>query len=308
MYKRLFEKFNSRLFKPQLASGDRIKLGFLEAWISIIGNIFLFAVKYLIGVAIGSIALIADAFHSLADVLSSVAVLLGFYGAKKPADREHPYGHGRIEQIASLVIAALLLWASYGVLREAVYKFIHPADVQGAVGISILLVIFAIFKEWMAVFSLQLAHLTSSLALEGDAWHHRTDAIATFLVSVSILVSKGSLRILDPILGTGVGLLIAYIALKLAWDTVKLLIGKGTEEDVISRINEMAKKFPEIKNIHEIKVHHYGDCKKGSMHIKMNSSLRLETAHRIASQLEDQIEVELGIQIDVHAEPLREKD
>lgn len=189
--------------------------GYLEGWVSIAGNSTLFLFKYFAGLSLGSISLIADAFHSLSDVFTSVVVILGFKLGSKPADKEHPYGHGRIEQIATLIIALLLLIVAYDLVRSSFERLINPHKVEFNLGVFVLLIISGIFKEWMARFSIYLGKRFDAIPLIADAWHHRSDAIATLLVAIGLLGSKLGFYRLDGILGVLVSLLIAWVGVEL---------------------------------------------------------------------------------------------
>jgi divalent metal cation (Fe/Co/Zn/Cd) transporter len=165
----------------------RTQYAYLEAWVSIVGNVALSAVKVAFGLLLNSISLLADAAHTAADVLTSVVVLVGFRLAKAPADEKHPFGHGRAEFLSSLVIAALLVYVGVEFGITSFRRLATGSAVRGNLLVAAVMVAGAIVKEWMTRFASYLGARANAQALIGDAWHHRTDAIASVLVAVAIV-------------------------------------------------------------------------------------------------------------------------
>ncbi|MCM8804487.1 MAG: cation diffusion facilitator family transporter, partial [Candidatus Omnitrophica bacterium] len=161
--------------------------GYLEGWVSILGNLFLFIVKFLAGILTKSISIITEAFHSLSDILTSILVIGGFKLSKKPPDEKHPFGHGRIEQIATLIIAFLLLFASIDFTKISITRIKSPLKIKPSIFIIIFMFFSAIFKEWMTRFSFYLGKKINSDILIADGWHHRLDAIASFIVGIGLI-------------------------------------------------------------------------------------------------------------------------
>ena len=267
----------------------RAKYGYLEAWVSIAGNTALFFVKVTIGFAINSISLIADAFHTLSDVLTSVMVLVGFMVAKLPADEHHPYGHGRMENIATLIIAVLLGTVGYEFGKESIQRLIHPAEVKGTLIAIIVLFVSAVSKEWMARFSLALGKKINSQALYADAWHHRSDAIASALIPIAIVAAKFKIYWLDAIFGLGVSVLIGYTGFEIAWSTIDKLLGHAPDKELVDRIKKCASSVPGVRGVHGIAVHNYGDNNSISMHIEVDEKININKAHEIATKVEEKV-------------------
>ena len=167
----------------------RAKYGYLEATVSIIGNVIIFLIKLFLGLFINSIALIADSVHSLSDVSTSGVVIFGFRTAKKKPDKEHPYGHGRAEYIATLIIAVILIIVGFSFIEQSVERIINIKDIEHgeyAIIISIIVIISAVLKELMARYSYLLAKKINSDVLKADAWHHRSDSISSIGVACNI--------------------------------------------------------------------------------------------------------------------------
>lgn len=268
---------------------ERARYGYLEAWVSIIGNIALSALKLVLAILSGSISLMADAFHTLSDVVTSFIVLIGFRVAKSPADRDHPFGHGRMESIATLIVAVLLVVAGTEFIKRSILRFIDPPEVSGSLFIAAVMVITGLAKEWMAWFAFKLGKKIDSSALKVDAWHHRTDAIASILVAIAIIAARFGYMRVDPVLGIVVAIIIIYVALTIGFSSINYLLGKAPSHEMIELIRKSALTFPDVIGVHGVHVHSYGEHRAVSLHIEIDASTDLEKAHRIASSVESRI-------------------
>ncbi len=290
---------------PADRRADRRFIGFLEAWVSIVGNIVLFLFKLLAGLALNSIALVADAFHSLSDVLTSVVVLLGFFFGSKPADSDHPHGHGRMEQVATLIIAIMLLGVAVSMGKGSVARILHQKPVHSNLTVVLLLLASAAFKEWMASFSVYLGRKINSTALYADAWHHRSDAIATLLVAVGLVVSPLGLFWLDGVLGLGVALLLLWVSWDLSRTSVNELIGKAPDPQIVELIRSFTCAQPGVLSCHGISIHDYTSRAEASLHIVVKERMSAVKAHGVAQGVEMGLKEKLGPQytVSVHIDP-----
>jgi cation diffusion facilitator family transporter len=297
----------SKLFPNREAS--RKAIGYLEAWASIVGNILLFVFKLIFGMALNSISLIADAFHSLSDVLTSIVVLLGFKLGDRPADKEHPFGHGRIEQIATLIIAFMLLIVAYDLGKTSIERILHPQKVDSNFLVVLFMIASAIFKEWMARFSVFLGKKINSMTLMADAWHHRSDAIASFLVGIGLLFIKSGFYYLDGILGLGVVALLGWVGIDLIRSSSSFLIGEAPSKELIDEIDKIVLSVPGVLSFHDILVHDYQNNKIISLHIEVKENLTAKEAHRIALEVQDRLKKSIeGSEISVHVDPRGERE
>lgn len=298
-----------RRFPPSRRS-DRRFIGYLEAWVSIIGNVVLFVFKLLAGLALNSIALIADAFHSLSDVLTSLVVLIGFFFGSKPADEDHPHGHGRLEHVATLIIAIMLLIVAIGMGKGSLERILHPQRVRFNLAVVILLLVSAAFKEWMASFSIYLGKKINSTTLFADAWHHRSDAIATVLVAVGLVVSPLGFFWLDGVLGLGVAILLLWVSWDLSRTSVNELIGRAPDPQTIELIRQFTCAQPGVLSCHGISIHDYTSRAEASLHIVVKERITTATAHRVAQAVEQGLKEKLGPQytISVHIDPAGEPE
>lgn len=287
----------------------RKDLGYLEAWVSIFGNVLLFIVKFIFGLRLNSISLKADAFHTLSDVLTSIIVLLGFKMGSKPADEEHPFGHGRIEQIATLVIAILLLIVSYDLGKTSIMRILHPQSVESNIFIVIFMITTGLFKEWLARFSIFLGLKINSDTLIADAWHHRSDAIASILVGIGLILVRYGYYYIDGILGLGVVALLVWVGVELVKSSVDFLIGKAPDKELLNRIRDIVLSVPGVLNLHDILVHDYQSDKIISLHIEVEDYLTAREAHSIALEVQDLLKKKLNTSnISVHIDPKGERE
>lgn len=248
---------------------------------------------------LNSISLIADAVHTASDVLTSVVVILGFKLSAIPADEKHPHGHGRVEFIASLIISLMLIGVGIKFGIDSYHRLLENTPVKGSYLVVAVMIAAALFKEWMSRFSIDLGNRISSSALIADAWHHRTDAIASLLVAVAILASQFGYYRVDAVLGFAVSALIIWTGIEIFNDSTSKLIGEGDEEQV-ERIRELATGVFGVKSCHDIAVHDYGANKVVSLHIEVPGTMILDDAHEIAHQVEEIIDRELYATTTVH--------
>ena len=282
----------------------RSRYGSLEGWVSIIGNIMLFAIKISIGLAVRSVSLIADAVHTLADSATSAVVIIGFKMAKQPADKEHPFGHGRMESVATLVVSVLLFIAGVELLEKSVHSITNPQAATASLGVILLVVGTILIKELMARFSYVLGDLIDSKALKADALHHRSDVIATALVVVALIASRFGFDRIDGIMGVFVSLIIFYSAYEIAREAVNPLLGEAVSKETLKKIEKIAKNRAGVSGVHDIIFHRYGQTSIISLHIEVSDKEDVSKLHTISEEIEDEISREMGGEVVVHIDPV----
>ncbi|HAF28331.1 MAG TPA: cation transporter [Bacteroidales bacterium] len=282
---------------------DANYLKYLEGWLSIFVNIFLFVIKYWAGIVTGSVAIIADAWHTLSDSISSVVVLVSVKVSSKPADKEHPFGHGRAELIASIIIGMILAVIAFEFVLESFQKLKnHEAVHFGKIAI-IATVISIIVKELLAQFAFWAGKKTKSVTLKADAWHHRSDAISSVIILVGIFLGPYFWWI-DGVLGMIVAIMIFYAAYEIIRDASNPLMGEEPDIELVNQISEIAKqKSGWDAKVHHIHLHRYGDHTELTFHIKLPKEMNLEKAHDVCSQIEKTIKSDLNIEATIHSEP-----
>ncbi|HHW18850.1 MAG TPA: cation transporter [Firmicutes bacterium] len=306
----LIEKFTGDSSSPEPVTDPdvRTKFAFLEAWVSIIGNFILAFIKVTFGLVLNSISLLADAAHTAADVLTSVVVLVGFRMARAPADEKHPFGHGRVEFLSTLVIAILLLVVGFQFGKSSYERLLSNTPVKGSFVVAAIMVFSGVAKEWMTRFALYLGRKTNAQALIGDAWHHRTDAIASVLVAVAIVSSRYGYHWVDAVLGIGVSALIVYTGVELALSSASTLIGEGAPEELLNAIRTEVLKCEGVKDLHKVIVHDYGGRKSVSLHILVSEDLSLLESHNIATEVEKAVKSRVAGDVVVHMEPFNPEE
>ncbi len=284
----------------------RARYGYLEGWVSIAGNVGLFALKLVLGLFIASIALVADGVHSLSDVATSVVVILGFRMARKPPDAGHPFGHGRVEYIATLIIAVLLGITGLQFILTAAGELGDPQPLENgeyAVMVAMVVLFTALAKEALAQFCSAISRRIGSDTLEADAWHHRSDALSSVGVAVAILGSYYGLTVLDPVFGILVALLIIYVGVRLVRTASDHLIGPAPDEDLVETILAQALGTEDVEGVHDIAVHDYGVQKVITLHAEVREDLVLEEAHGIADRLDARLREVTPFPTIVHLDP-----
>ena len=260
----------------------------------------------LLGLFINSIALIADGVHSLSDVSTSGVVIFGFRIAKKQPDKEHPFGHGRAEYIATLIIAIILIVVGLGFIQQSIDRIINIQNIEHqeyAIIITILVLISAFLKELMARYSILIAKKIDSDVLIADGWHHRSDAISSIGVAIGILGARFGFPILDPIFGIFVAVIIIYVGIDLMRKSSNFLMGTKVGKETIDQIERIVKETKCADGIHNIFLHDYGTSKVITLHVEIEPNLSIEQAHEIADVLEQKIQEKTNCSTVIHLEP-----
>ncbi len=286
---------------------SRSYFGRLGAWASISLNLLLFILKMILGLMTGSLALIADAFHTLSDLATSFVVLISFRITSKPSDEKHPFGHGRAEFISAIVMSTLLAITAFELLQASIKRILHPEPFMAAWWVIGVIFITVLLKEGLAVFALSLSRKINSDILTADAWHHRLDAISSLLVVISFVFSHYNFPYLDGPIGVVISLIIVYSAYKIAKRPVNNLLGTTPDEDILNRIEKITLNFPEIRGLHDVVIHNYGENIIISLHIEIDAKLSFLAAHRLAERVEKKLGQDLQAYITIHFDPVMER-
>ena len=303
----MFEKI-TKYFVPntkESAQVYRSKVGIFQGWVSVLVNTILFILKMTIGILVGAVSVIADAVHTLSDVISSAVVIWGFKQAEKPADVEHPYGHGRAEYIATLIVAVLLCVAGIEFIEASIERIRNPQLVSSAWWMIIVLLATVILKEFTAQYAEFLSSKIASGTLHADAWHHRTDALSSLLVVGALIAGKYGYSAVDGWAGLGVALFLIYTGIEIAKDAVDDLIGKPPTSEDIESIRQIVMSVDGVLGAHDITIHSYGHDKFASVHVEIDAERSTAAAHDISEEVEDKLEQALGVEPTVHMDPVQ---
>jgi len=278
-------------------------LGYIEGWSSVFINTALFGFKYWAGTRFGSIAMIADSWHTLSDTLTSVVVIIGFWMSSRPADKAHPFGHGRSEAIGSVVIATLLAVVGFTFFKEAVLRLQKAQSASFGMSAVIIFLASLSIKEGLARFSIWAGRKINSSSLIADGWHHRSDAIASGLIVAGFLVGRFFWWI-DGALGIGVSLLIFYAAFDIMRSSFNILLGEKPSEELVKKIYALIRSdSPAATHFHHFHIHRYGDRAELTFHLDFPADMSLRDAHDFASRIETLIRRELRYETTIHIEP-----
>ena len=282
----------------------RSKIGKFQGWVSVFVNGFLFIIKFIIGIIIGSVSVIADAVHTLSDVISSGVVIWGFHEAEKPADTEHPYGHGRVEYIATLIIAILLAVVGVEFIKSSIGRILNPSPILPSWWMIIIIFATVILKELIARYAEFLAHKISSGTLHADAWHHRSDAISSLLVIIAMIAGRYGYYAIDGWAGIGVALFVIWTGFTIAKEAIDDIIGTPPAEDEINDIKQVVSNIKGVLGVHDITVHSYGKDTFVSIHVEIDDNISSAKAHDIAEDVEEILFSRLEIEPTVHIDPI----
>ncbi|MCF8373354.1 MAG: cation diffusion facilitator family transporter [Bacteroidales bacterium] len=287
------------------SKGDTKKhYAYVEGWLSLIGNIILFAIKLWAGIVSNSVALIADAWHTLSDSVTSVIVLVGTKISAKPPDEEHPFGHGRSELIASIIIGVLLVVVAFSFVRESIVQLSEKESANFGTVAIVVTIISIVSKEIMAQLAIRYGKKVNSQPMIADGWHHRSDALSSVVILVGILIGSQFWWV-DAVLGIAVGLLILVTAVEVLKNAINPLIGEAATEELLDRLIEISKTVThEELHIHHIHVHTYGDHVELTFHIRLPGEMMLEDTHSITRKFVQAIREDLDIQATIYVNSL----
>ncbi len=275
-----------------------------EGWISIIGNTVLFGLKYWAGIVTGSLALIADAWHTLSDTVSSVIVLVAGKVSRKPADEDHPFGHGRAEHIAAIIIGVLLAIVAFDFIVGAIEKFGSKEKTIFGTVAWVVTIVSILAKEALAQYAFWAARKTNSSILKADAWHHRSDALSSIVILIGLTVGN-YFWWTDAALSFIVALMIGYTSYEILSKEITSLLGESPDKELLLSIRETAQKACDQPiYLHHIHIHNYGQHSEMSCHIKLPPRMLLEDAHDICTKIETAIENKFGYVSTIHPEPI----
>ena len=283
---------------------NRTRLGMLAGWTGALLSALLAAFKGWLGVVSGSVSMIADATNNLADMGSSLVIALGFQWSRKPRDEEHPFGHGRIEVVATLVLAMALLIVGAEVAKSGILRLVNPKPIAAPTWLLVAVGITVAVKIWMAVFARRLATLTHSPVLRADAWNHTFDIVCTLMVVVALISSKRGWWAVDGWTAIGVAGFILYTGVAYAREAIDNLLGQKPDVSAVHAIYETVVAVDGVMGAHEIMVHQYGDVKMVSFHIEVDARMSLLDAHELAERAEEAVEATLHWRAIAHVDPV----
>jgi len=283
----------------------RTSYGILSSIVGICCNILLFAAKLLIGVGMHSLAIMADAFNNLSDAASSVISFVGVKMANKPADKEHPFGHGRIEYIAALIVSFLVIEVGFTFLKSSLEKIRNPEEITFQMVPFLILVLSVDAKLWMALFNRKLGNRIQSKVMLATSADSMGDVITTSATIASTLICHFLSVNIDAIAGLVVAVLVMWSGISIAKDTLEPLIGQGADPDLYARIMKEVASYEGIVGTHDLIVHNYGPGRSmASIHAEVPRDVDIEVSHDIIDRIEHEVGEKLGILLVIHMDPI----
>lgn len=285
----------------------RESYGVLAGVLGVICNLILFVTKLMIGYFIGSIAITSDAFNNLSDTGSSLVAIIGAKLSSRDADNEHPYGHGRFEYVASLIISFIILLVGFELLKSSFNKVLHPSMVLMSPITIVILSLTVIVKLWMYSYNHYIGKLIGSGVSLATATDSLNDVIATSAVIFTTIIGAWLKIPLDGYAGIIVSLLIMYTGYGIAKETVNILLGMSPSEETVNKIMELLNSSESIQGAHDLNVHDYGPGRIiASVHAELSDQTDIVKAHTIIDGLEKRAKSELGIDLLIHVDPMGE--
>ena len=279
--------------------------GTLASTVGIVCNVLLCVGKGAIGLFAGSVSIVADAVNNLSDASSNVVSLLGFHMAGRPADREHPYGHGRYEYLAGMVVAVLILVIGVELVRSSVEKLVDPSPTEFSPAVAIVLVASMLVKAWMMLFNRTLGRRIGSVTLEATAMDSRNDVITTGAVLAAAVVSALTGVDLDGWAGLAVGCFILWSGFGLMRETIDPLLGRTPSDELVRHIHDTIMGYPGVLGTHDLMVHDYGPGRQfASAHVEMAAEANPLDSHDTLDNIEREFLERDGMHVVLHYDPI----
>lgn len=296
-------------FIPKSSTNIRQSYGYLGGFIGIFVNMLLFISKYIIGLAVNSVAISADAFNNLSDVGSSVITVIGFKIADKPADKDHPFGHGRGEYIAGLIISFFVMLVGVEFAKSSFNRIRNPIRLKFEIVSFIVLLISIAAKLWLGNFNKRLGKDINSEALNASSFDSFSDVIVTSTVAASFIISKFTAFPVDGYIGMVVSAFIIYEGYSLIKNTISPLLGEAPPPELVNSIKQEVLSFKGIIGVHDLIVHSYGANKfMATIHAEIPSNIPVLESHEIIDRAENKISKKLGITLIIHMDPVNVND
>ena len=285
--------------------GTRGKYGMLSSATGIVVNILLSIVKLVIGIIANSISIISDALNNITDVGSSVVTMIGFKISQKKIDKDHPWGHGRMEYITAFIVDIIILMVGFELLKSSIDKIIHP-ELPAVNNVTIIILVIAVLtKLWLFLFYKKIAKMIDSNAIKGNAYDSISDSISTLVVLISAVVAKLCGVSIDGYASLIVSVFILFTGYKAIKETVDLLLGMKPDPEFIKDIEDEAKKYEMISGIHDIMVHDYGPGRKiVSFHAEVPADGDICKVHDIIDQMEQDLFEKFNCITTIHMDPI----
>lgn len=285
---------------------DRERLGKRAAYVAILGNIFLTVFNIAVGIMSGSYALVSEGAHTISDIVTSVIAYVGFKIGSKPADAEHPLGHGRAEAIAGLVIVVFLAIIAYEIITGALYRLFFGGKLGIPEPIAVIMAIIGVFVNFaMSQYIIKLGNMVNSPAIVADGKHQRVDIMSSLAILFGILIAQYGFPRLDPLIGLVIGLLIVKTAVEVARENLDSIMGKVPSPELVDKIIEVSNSVDKVCGTHDVRVNYLGSYATVTLHIELPPEMSLDESHKIVHLVQNKIleDIDLIHGVTAHACP-----
>ncbi len=286
----------------------RTRYGNMASVVGILSNFVLFGLKLFIGLITGAISIVADAINNLADMGSSIVTLIGFKLSSKPADKEHPFGHERIEYITGLIVSIMIIIIGFTLGKSSVDKIINPDPLDSSLILvtSITLVIAILIKLWQSLFNYKIGKKINSVALIATSKDSRNDVISTSGVLLGVILSNFVFNFnLDGYIGLGVSIFIFVSGIKLIKETTDPLIGVAPDKELVKTITDDILNYEGVFGIHDLVCHMYGQTKLFmTIHVEVDARRNLLESHDLIDTIEKEMKEKYNIELSIHMDPI----
>ena len=287
----------------------RTRYGMLASVVGIFCNVLLFSVKLTIGLILSSLAVTADAFNNLSDAASSIISFIGVKMAGKPADAEHPFGHGRIEYIAALIVSFLVIEVGFTFFKSSISKILHPEEISFDLVPFVILILSILVKLWMAFFNNKLGKRIDSKVMLATAADSLGDVITTSATVLSIIICHFTSINVDAIAGLIVSAIVIWSGISIAKDTLEPLIGERVPAELYQKITDIVESYDGIVGTHDLIVHNYGPNRSmATIHAEVPNDINIDVSHEIIDKIERDVKKDLNILLVIHMDPVEMRD
>lgn len=287
----------------------RTRYGMLASVVGIFCNVLLFSVKLTIGLILSSLAVTADAFNNLSDAASSIISFIGVKMAGKPADAEHPFGHGRIEYIAALIVSFLVIEVGFTFFKSSISKILHPEEISFDLVPFVILILSILVKLWMAFFNNKLGKRIDSKVMLATAADSLGDVITTSATVLSIIICHFTSINVDAIAGLIVSAIVIWSGISIAKDTLEPLIGERVPAELYQKITDIVESYDGIVGTHDLIVHNYGPNQSmATIHAEVPNDINIDVSHEIIDKIERDVKKDLNILLVIHMDPVEMRD
>lgn len=273
--------------------------------LGIICNTFLFALKLIIGTLMGSLAITSDAFNNLSDMGSSLVTIIGAKMSNRRPDKEHPFGHGRIEYVSALIVSFIIMLVGFELLRGSFDKILHPELTQFRLGLTVILMLSVLVKVWMFLYNRYIGRKIQSGVMLAASSDSLNDVIATSAVILSTIIGQLFHWPVDGYISFAVALLVLYTGFGIAKDTVTLLLGKAPDPELTKKIEDMVLSYDGIVGAHDLIIHDYGPGRTiATVHAEVPDDVDVVKIHEVIDRAEQEIFQALNIHMVIHMDPI----